>query len=53
MYPSNKALQKPEVRAFMDYVVENHQQIAEAAQIVPMSEEQAAEARSALDGAAA
>ena len=42
MYPSQKALQRPEVKAFMDYVVANYQTIAEAAQIVPMTEEQAA-----------
>ena len=27
MYPSQKALKKPEVKAFMDYVVENYQSI--------------------------
>jgi phosphate transport system substrate-binding protein len=49
MYPSQKALnQKPEVKAFMDYVVENYQSIAEASQIVPMSQQQASEATSAL-----
>jgi phosphate transport system substrate-binding protein len=49
MYPSQKALnQKPEVKAFMDYVVENYQSIAEASQIVPMSQQQASEASSAL-----
>jgi phosphate transport system substrate-binding protein len=49
MYPSQKALnQKPEVKAFMDYVVENYQTISEASQIVPMSQQQAQEASSAL-----
>jgi phosphate transport system substrate-binding protein len=49
MYPSQKALnQKPEVKAFMDYVVENYQSIATASQIVPMSQQQASEASSAL-----
>jgi phosphate transport system substrate-binding protein len=49
MYPSQKALnQKPEVKAFMDYVVENYQSIAEASQIVPMSQQQATKATSAL-----
>ena len=48
MYPSEKALKQPEVKAFMDYVVENYQAIAEAAQIVPMTEEQADEAKTAL-----
>jgi phosphate transport system substrate-binding protein len=48
MYPSQKALQRPEVKAFMDYVVENYQAIAEASQIVPMSQAQADKARTAL-----
>jgi phosphate transport system substrate-binding protein len=48
MYPSTKALQKPEVKAFMDYIIENYQPIAEGAQIVPMSQEQADKSKAAL-----
>ena len=48
MYPSQKALQRPEVKAFMDYVVENYEAISEASAIVPMSQEQADQAKSAL-----
>jgi phosphate transport system substrate-binding protein len=48
MYPSDKALQKPAVKAFMDYVVQNYDSIAEASQIVPMSQQQAQKATSAL-----
>jgi phosphate transport system substrate-binding protein len=48
MYPSTKAIAKPEVKAFMDFVVANQQAIAEAAQIVPLTEQQASEAQSAL-----
>jgi phosphate transport system substrate-binding protein len=48
MYPSTKALKRPEVKAFMDYVVENYQAIAEAAAIVPMNQTQADEAKTAL-----
>jgi phosphate transport system substrate-binding protein len=48
MYPSTKALQKPEVKAFMDYVLENYEQIAEASAIVPMSQAQADEAKVSL-----
>jgi phosphate transport system substrate-binding protein len=48
MYPSDKALQKPAVKAFMDYVVQNYDSIAEASQIVPMSQQQAEKASSAL-----
>jgi phosphate transport system substrate-binding protein len=35
MYPSEKALQKPEVRAFMEFVLANADAIAETALIVP------------------
>jgi phosphate transport system substrate-binding protein len=48
MYPSQEALRRPEVKAFMDYVVENYQPIAEASAIVPMSQAQADKAKSAL-----
>ena len=48
MYPSTKALKRPEVKAFLDYVEENYQAIAEASQIVPMSPEQADKAKTAL-----
>ena len=48
MYPSTKALQRPEVKAFMDYVVENYQPIAEASQIVPLNQEQADKAKTDL-----
>jgi phosphate transport system substrate-binding protein len=48
MYPSTKALQRPEVKAFVDYVLENQQAIAEASQIVPMNTTQTDEAKTAL-----
>ena len=48
MYPSDKALKRPEVKAFMDYILENYQPIAEASQIVPMSTEQTDQAKAAL-----
>ena len=48
MYPSGKAIKKPEVKAFMDYVNENYDSIAEASQIVPMSQEQASKAKTDL-----
>ncbi len=46
MYPAKEALAKPEVKAFMTFVAENQQRIAEAAKIVPLTEEQATEAKS-------
>ena len=48
MYPSDKALKEPQVKAFMDYVVENYEAISEASQIVPMNQSQADEAKTAL-----
>src|SRR5215217_530016 len=49
MYPSEKALRnKPQVKAFMDYVVQSYDSIAEASQIVPMNQQQAQKATSAL-----
>jgi phosphate transport system substrate-binding protein len=50
MYPSAKAMARPEVKAFMDFTVENRQVIAEASQIVPLTEEQASEAKTSLGG---
>jgi phosphate transport system substrate-binding protein len=49
MYPSASALEKPEVKAFMDFVIANEPAIAEAAQIVPLTEEQIAEQQSKID----
>ena len=49
MYPSAKALERPEVEGFMNFVVDSYTEIAEAANIVPMDETQAEEARTALD----
>ena len=51
MYPSEKALKRPEVKAFMDYVIANYSDIATAAQIVPMTDAQAAEGKKALESA--
>lgn len=50
MYPSEVSLKKPEVKAFLDFVAENYAEIAEVAKIVPMNEEQASEAKSAVGG---
>src|SRR5687768_2216983 len=50
MYPSTKALKRPEVKAFMDYIVENQQDIADASQIVAMNQEQADKAKANLGG---
>jgi len=49
MYPSTEALGRPEVKAFMDFVTSQAPAIAEAAQIVPLTDEQVTEAQSALE----
>jgi phosphate transport system substrate-binding protein len=48
MYPSTKALKRPEVKAFLQYVVDNYQAIADASQIVALSSEQADKTKSDL-----
>jgi phosphate transport system substrate-binding protein len=48
MYPSEKALERPEVREFMNFTVENAARIAEAAKIVPLTDEQVSKAQSSL-----
>jgi phosphate transport system substrate-binding protein len=51
MYPSAKAIKRPAVKAFMNYILENHQAIATAAKIVPMQPAQATKAAAALKAA--
>jgi len=53
MYPGEKALARPEVKAFMDYVIANYEAISEAAQIVPMTAAQASEGKKELQAAEA
>jgi phosphate transport system substrate-binding protein len=48
MYPSAKAMARPEVKAFMEFVVAQAPQIAEAAKIVPLTEEQVATSKDEL-----
>jgi phosphate transport system substrate-binding protein len=48
MYPSAKAMKRPEVKAFMDFVIANQPAIAKASQIVPMTNEQATDAKASL-----
>jgi phosphate transport system substrate-binding protein len=48
IYPSDKALERPEVKAFLDFYVNNYQKIAEEALFVPLTEEQATAAKQKL-----
>jgi phosphate transport system substrate-binding protein len=49
MYPSDKALARPEVKAFMEFVVNNFDAIAKASKIVPMTDAQAKESKTEVD----
>jgi phosphate transport system substrate-binding protein len=48
IYPAKKAIARPEVTAFLDYYIENATEIAEQAQFVPLTEEQATKATETL-----
>jgi phosphate transport system substrate-binding protein len=45
IYPSKKALKRPEVKAFVEFYLENQDAIAEQALFVPMTEQQLAAAQ--------
>lgn len=49
MYPSDVALERPEVAAFMEYTIGNQAEISETALFVPLTDEQAAEAQAKVD----
>ncbi|HWI21496.1 MAG TPA: PstS family phosphate ABC transporter substrate-binding protein [Baekduia sp.] len=48
MYPSAKAIARPEVKAFMDFVIANQEEIAKVSQIVPLTAAQATQAKADL-----
>ena len=45
IYPKDAALERPEVKAFTEFYVNNYQKIAEEALFVPLTDAQAAEAK--------
>jgi phosphate transport system substrate-binding protein len=51
IYPSKSALKKPEIKAFVDYYLENVNDIAEAVGFVPLTEEQLEESEAAAEKA--
>jgi phosphate transport system substrate-binding protein len=53
IYVKKSSLERPEVAAFMRFILDNEAEIARAAQFVPLTDEQLAEARAALDAAVA
>ena len=48
MYPSTDAPQRPEVTAFVQFVADNYDQIAQSALIVPMDQSQGTKAQAAV-----
>ncbi len=53
IYPSDAALKKPEVKAFVDYYLDNVNDIAEAVGFIPLTEEQLEESKTAAEKAGA
>ena len=53
IYPSDAALKKPEVKAFVDYYLENATDITESVGFVPLTEEQLEESEAAAKKAGA
>jgi phosphate transport system substrate-binding protein len=51
IYLKNTSLQKPEVKAFVQYLLDNEQTIAETALFVPLTDEQAQKSRSDFEAA--
>ncbi len=49
MYPSRQALGQPAVKGFLTFVAGNHQRIAEASDVVPMSQESAQETQQVVE----
>jgi phosphate transport system substrate-binding protein len=48
MYANSEARTRPEVEAFLQYVLDNEREIAQQAQFVPLTDEQLQQAKDAL-----
>lgn len=51
MYPSAESAKKPEVKAFIQFILDNNQKVVEAADYVPLTEELLTKAKANLEGA--
>ena len=51
IYVKNTSLQKPEVKAFVQYLLDNGETIAQNALFVPMTDEQAQKSKSDFEAA--
>jgi phosphate transport system substrate-binding protein len=51
IYAKNESLQRPEVKSFLQYLLDNQQAIAESAQFVPLEDDQLQKSKDALSQA--
>ncbi len=51
MYPSTESIKRPEVKAYLEYVLDNNRQVNEAADYVPLTDELLGKAKAALEAA--
>ena len=52
IYPSDKALARPEVKAFLEFYIENNDEITERATFIPLTDEQKQEAQQKVESLA-
>jgi phosphate transport system substrate-binding protein len=50
IYAKRESLQRPAVKGFLEYLLDNQQAIAESAQFVPLTDEQLQKSKDALAG---
>lgn len=51
MYPTTESAKKPEVKAFLQYILDNNEKVVTAADYVPLTDELLTQAKANLDGA--
>lgn len=51
MYPTTETAKRPEVKAFIGFILDNNQQVNEAADYVPLTEDLLSQAKENLEGA--
>jgi phosphate transport system substrate-binding protein len=51
IYAKTESFERPEVETFVQYALDNHAEIAEASQYVPLTDEQAEKAQTDFDAA--
>ena len=51
MYPTTETAAKPEVKAFIQFILDNNEQVNEAADYVPLTDDLLTKAKANLEGA--